>query len=146
MVSLGTIVTLGLLAVGAVGFIGLGGAAGIGQRIGGGFKTFSESITAGLFGGVFNPNSDGSGDRLPEPTCGLGTRENSLGQCVPIGETTPRHSFARFDISNLFSSRNIQARLQRAENPAFFGSGGTPFGGFPSARVQEGNQPIPTQQ
>lgn len=55
MVKLGTFITLGLLAVGAAVFLGLGGASGIGQRIGGGFRVFGESIVSGISGTITDP-------------------------------------------------------------------------------------------
>ena len=52
MVSLNTIFTLGILAVGIGAFTSLGGASGIGQRIGGGFKAFQDSLFAGFTGAL----------------------------------------------------------------------------------------------
>ena len=103
MVSIKTILTLGALAVGATLFFGLGGASGIGTRIGstvgGGLRTFGESLTESFTGnllGVLNPFADSGGNEpapsptRPEPTCGPGTIENALGVCVaaevPKGE------------------------------------------------------------
>lgn len=57
MVSLGTLTTLGLIAVAAIAFVGFGGAAGIGARIGGGFKSFSAAITQGIFAGLQNTST-----------------------------------------------------------------------------------------
>jgi len=97
MVSISTVITLGLIGIAAVGFISLGGAAGIGQRIGGGFRAFGESVVSGIQGEIvdrLNPFADQGGDKpvqLPEPTCGTGTKENVFGQCVPI-ETTVQPS------------------------------------------------------
>ena len=48
MVRASTLLTLGLIGVGLLAFSSLGGASGIGQRIGGGFKAFSDSLTAGF--------------------------------------------------------------------------------------------------
>jgi len=50
MVRASTLVTLGLISAGLLAFTSLGGASGIGQRIGGGFKAFSESLTGGFTG------------------------------------------------------------------------------------------------
>ena len=44
MVSIKTGLTLGLLGVGALAFFALGGAKGIGQRIGSGFSGFGQSL------------------------------------------------------------------------------------------------------
>lgn len=54
MVSLNTLFTLGILGAGFVAFTSLGGAGGIGQRIGGGFKAFQDNLLAG-FTGALNP-------------------------------------------------------------------------------------------
>jgi len=143
VVSIQTGVTLALVAVAAAVFFGLGGASGIGGRIGGGFRAFGQSITEGI-AGTFNPFAPQGGNEpapsptRPEPTCGPGTIENPItGQCEAptFGGVTP--SFARFDISNLFSSFNVQQRLQASERRAAGGISGTPFGGFGSAQVQE---------
>tara|TARA_R110002012_G_scaffold242094_1_gene416467 strand:- start:306 stop:935 length:630 start_codon:yes stop_codon:yes gene_type:complete len=50
MVSLNTLFTLGILGAGFLAFTSLGGAGGIGQRIGGGFKAFQDSLLAGFTG------------------------------------------------------------------------------------------------
>ncbi len=50
MVRASTLLTLGLIGAGLLAFTSLGGASGIGQRIGGGFKAFSESLTGGFTG------------------------------------------------------------------------------------------------
>jgi len=52
MVRASTLLTLGLIGAGLLAFTSLGGASGIGQRIGGGFKAFSDSLT-GAFTGAF---------------------------------------------------------------------------------------------
>lgn len=54
MVSLNTLFTLGILGAGLLAFTSLGGAGGIGQRIGGGFKAFQDNLIAG-FTGALNP-------------------------------------------------------------------------------------------
>ncbi len=94
MVSIQTGLTLGLVGLAVVAFISLGGAGGIGSRIGGGFRTFGESLVAGISGTVvnaLNPFADKGGNEpaiIPEPTCGTGTKENIFGQCVPAEITT----------------------------------------------------------
>jgi|TARA_R110002096_G_C14409852_1_gene708179 hypothetical protein len=50
MVRASTLLTLGLIGAGLLAFTSLGGASGIGQRIGGGFKAFSDSLTGGFTG------------------------------------------------------------------------------------------------
>ena len=54
MVSLNTLFTLGILGAGLLAFTSLGGAGGIGQRIGGGFKAFQDNLIGG-FTGALNP-------------------------------------------------------------------------------------------
>ena len=54
MVSLNTLFTLGILGAGFLAFTSLGGAGGIGQRIGGGFKAFQDNLLSG-FTGALNP-------------------------------------------------------------------------------------------
>ena len=106
MVSIKTILTLGALAVGVTLFFGLGGASGIGTRIGStigsGLRTFGESLTesftSGLLG-ILNPFATTGGNEpapsptRPDPTCGPGTTENALGVCVaaemPPSERSP---------------------------------------------------------
>ena len=51
MVSISNLLTLGLIAGGALAFIKLGGASGIGSRVGGGFNDLFSSFTGGLIGG-----------------------------------------------------------------------------------------------
>ena len=51
MVRASTLLTLGLIGAGLLAFTSLGGASGIGQRIGGGFKAFTDSITGSFTGG-----------------------------------------------------------------------------------------------
>lgn len=72
MVSIQTGLTLGLLGLAVVAFIGLGGASGIGARIGGGFRAFGEAVIGGIAG--INPFADQGGNQPapqesnPEPT------------------------------------------------------------------------------
>jgi len=54
MVNLNTLFTLGILGAGLLAFTSLGGAGGIGQRIGGGFKAFQDNLVGG-FTGALNP-------------------------------------------------------------------------------------------
>ena len=54
MVSLNTLFTLGVIGAGLLAFTSLGGAGGIGQRIGGGFKAFQDNLLGG-FTGALNP-------------------------------------------------------------------------------------------
>ena len=64
MVSLNTIFTLGILGAGLLAFTSLGGAGGIGQRIGGGFKAFQDNLLSG-FTGALNPFGDAAATREP---------------------------------------------------------------------------------
>jgi len=49
----GNIVTIGVILAGVALFFGLGGAQGIGAKIGGGFKSFGDSFIGGLGGSLF---------------------------------------------------------------------------------------------
>ena len=48
MVSLSTVATLGLITAAVLGFYKLGGASGIGSRIGGGFSSLFNSFTSSI--------------------------------------------------------------------------------------------------
>lgn len=48
MVSLSNLLTIGIIGAGIAAFIGLGGAQGIGSRIGQGFRGLGESFVAGI--------------------------------------------------------------------------------------------------
>ena len=50
MVRASTLLTLGLVGAGRLAFTSLGGAGGIGQRIGGGFKSFTDNLVGGFQG------------------------------------------------------------------------------------------------
>lgn len=50
MVSLNTLFTLGVIGAGLLAFTSLGGAGGIGQRIGGGYKSFVDNLIGGFSG------------------------------------------------------------------------------------------------
>ena len=50
MVRASTLLTLGLIGAGLLAFTSLGGAGGIGQRIGGGFKSFTDNLVGGFQG------------------------------------------------------------------------------------------------
>lgn len=56
MVKIDRLLTLGLIGGAAYAFIRLGGAAGIGQRLGGGFESFFTGITQGITKGI--PGND----------------------------------------------------------------------------------------
>jgi len=53
MVSLRTGLSIGAVAIAVALFFGLGGASGIGSRLGGGFKSLGESFITGLGGGYY---------------------------------------------------------------------------------------------
>jgi len=63
MVRLGTLLTLGFLGIAVAGFIGLGGASGLGQRIGGGlssgFSNFFGSFSEALSGNFASADQGG---------------------------------------------------------------------------------------
>jgi len=78
MVRIGTILTLGLIGLAAATFIGLGGASGIGARIGGGFRAFGESIVGEI--GKFNVPEINLGQPAP-------TLQDVPDLAVPFGTT-----------------------------------------------------------
>jgi len=156
MVSLKTFATLGVILAGVALFFGLGGASGIGQRIGGSFSAFGSSFLGGLgLQNAFGSSPDSPSDPLnPNP--------NLSGDPTPIGfellnESLTKQSNILQDINNLFSNIisgaqfnpsafnpsssftqvAIQQRLDRANDPSRFNQGGTQFGGFANATEQE---------
>ena len=68
MVSLNTLFTLGIIGAGLLAFTSLGGAGGIGQRIGGGFKAFQDNLIGGFTGALGGQGVIPSFGRAAEPT------------------------------------------------------------------------------
>lgn len=75
MVNLNTLFTLGILGAGLLAFTSLGGAGGIGQRIGGGFKAFQDNLLAG-FTGALNPFGAAATGEPREPIIDLTLTSN----------------------------------------------------------------------
>jgi len=161
MVSARTFLTIGVILAGVALFFGLGGAQGIGARIGGGFKGFGESFVGALGGGLFG---DAFGTTPDSPSDPLNPNPNLSGDPTPIGFELLEESFQTQsnilqDVNNFFSNlfsgalfnpsafnpqssftqQAIQNRLDQAvggpNQP--ISAGGTPFGGFTSAVEQE---------
>jgi len=153
MVRLGTLLTLGAIGIAVAGFIGLGGASGLGQRIGSGlssgfsnfFNAFQSSITSSILGGtsgqtVTNPPSNLTG--VP-PAIGLPNLLNSFQQT-----NSALNNFNNF-FANLFSGASFNPSAfrtassftpQAIQNRMQFQARGVPrtnFGGFGNAIAQE---------
>ena len=154
MVSIKTGLSLALLAGGVALFFGLGGASGIGARIGGGFATFGASLV-----GALNPfASQGGNQPAPQETNAPTTAGEELtGKSPDIGlpllESNLTKTKGAFDdlnrfFENLFSGslfnpnafatassftpEAIRLRIEAAPERA-----GTLFGGHESAIAQE---------
>jgi len=135
MVAIRTILTLGVIAVAAVIFIGAGGARGLGTKIGGGIgsglqqfsSSLSSAFTGGLFGGPQNPNDVGS------------SQPGGIGQIGPA----PRTGTEEFDpfgnlLGNFKGLQNILDTINNTVSNLFRG------GTQPSAGVVQ--QPRITDQ
>jgi len=153
MVRLTTILTLGAIGIAIAGFIGLGGASGLGQRIGsslsGGFTNFFGSLSESL--NFASANQGGQQNETTAPTeltglpapIGLPRLTDSLDQTAG-GLNSITNFFqnifsgaqfnpSAFRTSLAFTPSAIQNRM------AFQGAGipRTNFGGFGSAPAQE---------
>jgi len=155
----GNVVTIGVILAGVALFFGLGGAQGIGSKLGGGFKTFGDSFIGGL-GGIFGTSSDGEkpaseSDPLVVPGSltgqapALGLEQLNANLLATQGTLQGINNFfgnifsgaifnpSAFNTQSSFTVQAIQTRLNRANNPANFNQGGTTFGGFTNASEQE---------
>lgn len=155
MVRIGTILTLAAIGIAIAGFIGLGGASGIGQRVGSGLSkgfadftsAFQSSLTSNIFGGS-------SGQNVTAPP------SNLTGQPIPIGLPNLINSFNQTNaglqgvnnfLANLFSGASFNPFAQQTSllfTPTAIsqrisfqsrnkGIVRTNFGGFGSAIAQE---------
>lgn len=156
MVSARTFLTIGVILAGVALFFGLGGAQGIGARIGGGFKSFGSSFVGGLggaFGNAFGETPDAPADPL-KPNASLTGQGTDIGLPL-LNENLQKTSDTLGGINNFFSNIFSGAIFNpSAFNPA---SSFTPsaiqnrmefssivqqkqrdnFGGFQSANEQE---------
>jgi len=163
MVSARTFLTIGVILAGVALFFGLGGAQGIGARLGGGFSAFGSAFRTGFgdFGGLFTNVFGTTPDSPSDP---LNPNPNLSGDPTDIGfdllnESLQSQSNILQDVNNFFSNlfsgalfnpsafnpassftqQAIQNRLDQAvggpNQP--ISAGGTPFGGFTSAVEQE---------
>ena len=86
MVSLNTVITLGVLGAIVAGFYGLGGAKGIGERIGSGLSSFGQAFQSGISSSliptVTTPTTPSNLDlkKLEETGIAQGTRLDQLNQ------------------------------------------------------------------
>jgi len=151
-ISLSTLLPLAVLGIGLATFFGLGGASGIGQRIGSGFSSFGSAFKFGL-GGAFGATQGGEQNDTTAAT-------ELTGEAPPLGlpqlldnlqQTQGTLQGVNNFFSNLFSGAlfnpsafrtslaftpsAIQNRLQfssvNKQTPR------TTFGGFSNAVAQE---------
>jgi len=155
----GNVVTIGVILAGVALFFGLGGAQGIGSKLGGGFKDFGSSFIGGL-GGAFGFGDEGEkpaseADPLVPPASltgqppALGLPQLNANLLATQGTLQGINNFfsnifsgaifnpSAFNTQSSFTAQAIQTRIDRANNPANFNQGGTTFGGFTSASEQE---------
>lgn len=156
----GNIVTIGVVLAGVALFFGLGGAQGIGAKLGGGFKSFGSSFVGGI-GGAFG---EAFGETPASESQPLSPPSSLTGQAPEIGLPQLADSLKQQQgtlqginnfFSNLFSGavfnpqaltlpplftqQAIQKRIEQSiggiNQPS--NVGGTPFGGFKTADLQE---------
>lgn len=84
MVSLNTALTLGVIGAAIVAFYGLGGASGIGSRIGSGLSSFGQSLQSSLIPTITTPTTPSNLDlkSLEEQGIAQGTRLDQLNQMI----------------------------------------------------------------
>jgi len=152
----GNVVTIGVILAGVALFFGLGGAQGIGAKLGGGFKSFGSSFIGGI-GGAFG---DAFGETPASESQPLSPPSSLTGQAPEIGLPQLADSLQQTQgtlqginnfFSNLFSGAvfNPQALTlpplftqQAIQNRLQFSSivkqeQRETFGGFQSANEQE---------
>jgi len=155
MVRLGTLITLGFLGIAVAGFIGLGGASGLGQRIGsglsGGFSNFFGSFSEALSGNFASANQGGQQNVTTAPT-------DLTGKAPPIGLPQLEDNLTQTQgglqsinnfFQNIFSGASFNPQAfstassftpQAIQNRMDFQARGVPrtnFGGFGNAPAQE---------
>jgi len=156
----GNIVTIGVILAGVALFFGLGGAQGIGAKLGGGFKSFGSSFIGGIggaFGEAFGetpasesqPLSPPSSLTGQAPAIGLDQLKDNLFQTQGTLQSitnlfTNFFSGAVFNpnalfLPPLFTEQAITTRISQSvggiNQPSSVG--GTAFGGFQNANSQE---------
>jgi len=155
MVRLGTLLTLGAIGIAVAGFIGLGGASGLGQRIGtglsSGFTNFFTSLTGSL--NFASANQGGQQNETTAPTelsgnpppIGIPQLTDNLAQ-TQGGLQSINDFFSNvfsgalfnpsaFRTSLAFQPNDVSQRMQFSSINQ--GTARTTFGGFGSASVQE---------
>ena len=82
MVSLNTVLTLGVIGAAIAAFYGLGGASGIGSRIGSGLSSFGQSLQSSLIPTITTPTTPSNLDlkSLEEQGIAQGTRLDQLNE------------------------------------------------------------------
>jgi len=158
MVSASNLLTLGVIFGGVALFFGLGGAQGIGSKLGGGFASLGSSFLTGL--GIQSASGQtpaSTNNTITPPTSltgqppAIGLAQLNANLVATQGTLQGINNF----ISNLFSGSlfnpgafstassftpgAIQTRIGQAVGGANqpISAGGTPFGGFTNAQDQE---------
>lgn len=82
MVSLNTVLTLGVIGAAIAAFYGLGGASGIGSRIGSGLSSFGQAFQSSLIPTITTPETPSNLDlkSLEEQGIAQGTRLDQLNE------------------------------------------------------------------
>jgi len=156
MVSARTFLTIGVILAGVALFFGLGGAQGIGARIGGGFSSFGSSFVSalgggGLFGSAFGQTPASASNPLTPPTSltgqapAIGLPQLNANLQATQGTLQGINNFfanifsgasfnpSAFNPASSFTTQAIQQRIS-------FQARGVPrtnFGGFTNANEQE---------
>jgi len=150
MTSIKNIVTIAAVLGGAAAFVSLGGASGIGSKIGGAFKGFGDSFISGL--GI--PSLGGA---TPEANV-VNATEALTGKTPPVGPALALDSLTKtkgllddfnnfisnvvsgsqfnagaFSTAKSFTPLAITSRMARTETNKF----SAPFGGFGDPVTQE---------
>jgi len=156
----GNIVTIGVILAGVALFFGLGGAQGIGSKLGAGFKGFGDSFITGLGGSIFGESGEkpaSEADPLVPPLSltgqapALGLPQLNANLLATQGTLQGINNFFSnifsgasfnpnaFNPASSFTEQAIQSRisLQKGEISGSGTQGGTQFGGFVSANEQE---------
>jgi len=153
LVRLGTLITLGALGIAVAGFIGLGGASGVGQKLGSslssGFTNFFQGLSGSL--NFASANQGGQQNETTAPT-------ELTGVAPPLGIPQLTDNLSKTQsalqglndfFSNIFSGAQFNPQAFRtassftpeaiAQRMQFQARGvaRTNFGGFSSAQAQE---------
>jgi len=153
LVRLGTILTLGAIGIAVAGFIGLGGASGVGQRLGSslssGFTNFFTGLSSSLNFASANQGGQQTETTAPTeltgvpPPLGFPQLSDNLTK-TQQGAQSINDFFSNLFSGSLFNPRAFRTSLAftpgAIQNRMMFAGRGIPrttFGGFGSASSQE---------